>query len=68
MIKIKLAQPWNFGLMDVNITRADTFSDQDGKATCDFSINVYDLDQFNRVIAAVKKVRGVVSVQRISRS
>ena len=42
-------------MMDVNITSADTHTDQDGKATCDFSINVSDLDQFNRVIAAVKK-------------
>ncbi|EKD22328.1 MAG: hypothetical protein ACD_87C00043G0001 [uncultured bacterium] len=55
-------------MMDVNITSADTHTDQDGKATCDFSINVSDLDQFNRVIAAVKKVRGVVSVQRLLRS
>ncbi len=55
-------------MMDVNITRADTHTDQDGKATCDFSINVNDLDQFNRVIAAVRKVRGVVSVQRLLRS
>ena len=54
--------------LDVNITRADTHTDPDGKATCDFSINVSDLDQFNRVIAAVRKVRGVVSVQRLSRS
>ena len=52
-------------MMDVNITSADTHTDQDGKATCDFSINVSDLDQFNRVIAAVKKVRGVISVQRL---
>jgi hypothetical protein len=28
---------------------------------------VSDLEQFNRVIGAVKKVRGVVSVQRLSR-
>jgi guanosine-3',5'-bis(diphosphate) 3'-pyrophosphohydrolase len=54
--------------LDVNITRADTHTDQDGKATCDFSINVNDLDQFGRVIAAVRKVRGVVSVQRLLRS
>jgi guanosine-3',5'-bis(diphosphate) 3'-pyrophosphohydrolase len=55
-------------LMDVNITHAQTDSGQDGKATCDFSINVSDLEQFNRLVAAVRKVRGVVSVQRISRS
>ena len=55
-------------LMDVNITHAQTNTDTDGKATCDFTVNVTDLEQFNRVVAAVRKVRGVVSVQRLWRS
>jgi GTP pyrophosphokinase len=55
-------------LMDVNITQAQTNTETDGKATCDFTVNVNDLDQFNRVVAAVRKVRGVVSVQRLWRS
>ncbi len=55
-------------LMDVNITNAQTNTDTDGKATCDFTVNVTDLEQFNRVVAAVRKVRGVVSVQRLWRS
>ncbi len=54
-------------LMDVNITHAETDTG-DGKATCDFTVNVNDLDQFNRIVAAVKKVRGVVSVQRLWRT
>jgi guanosine-3',5'-bis(diphosphate) 3'-pyrophosphohydrolase len=54
--------------LDVNITHAEINTSQDGKATCDFSVNVYNLDQFNLVVAAVRKVRGVVSVQRILRS
>ena len=55
-------------MMDVNITHAETNTDQSGKATCDFTVNVNDLHQFNRIIEAVKKVRGVVSVQRLWRS
>lgn len=55
-------------MMDVNITHAETNTDQSGKATCDFTVNVNDLNQFNRIIEAVKKVRGVVSVQRLWRS
>ena len=51
--------------LDVNITHAEINTDQDGQATCEFGVNVNDLDQFNRVVAAVKKVRGVVSVQRL---
>jgi GTP diphosphokinase / guanosine-3',5'-bis(diphosphate) 3'-diphosphatase len=53
--------------MDINITHAETDTG-DGKATCDFTVNVNDLDQFNRIVAAVKKVRGVVSVQRLWRT
>jgi guanosine-3',5'-bis(diphosphate) 3'-pyrophosphohydrolase len=55
-------------MMDVNISHAETNTDQNGKATCDFTVNVNDLNQFNRIIEAVKKVRGVVSVQRLWRS
>jgi GTP diphosphokinase / guanosine-3',5'-bis(diphosphate) 3'-diphosphatase len=55
-------------MMDVNITHAETNTSPDGKATCDFTVNVNDLDQFNRIVAAVKKVRGVVSVQRLWRT
>ena len=55
-------------LMDVNITHAETTTTPEGKATCDFTVNVTDLDQFNRIAAAVKKVRGVVSVQRLWRT
>ena len=54
--------------LDVNITHAEINTSQDGKATCDFCVNVSDLDEFNRVVAAVKKVRGVISVQRVWRS
>jgi len=55
-------------MLDVNISYAETNTDQSGKATCDFTVNVSDLNQFNRIVEAVKKVRGVVSVQRRWRS
>jgi GTP pyrophosphokinase len=55
-------------MLDVNISYAETNTDQSGKATCDFTVNVSDLHQFNRIVDAVKKVRGVVSIQRRRRS
>lgn len=54
--------------LDVNITHAETNTDQHGKATCDFTVNVTDLNQFNRIIESVKKVRGVVLAQRLRRA
>jgi guanosine-3',5'-bis(diphosphate) 3'-pyrophosphohydrolase len=53
--------------LDVNIAHAEINTSQDGRATCDFGVNVTDLEQFNRVMTAVKKVPGVVSAQRYSR-
>ncbi|MBM4314223.1 MAG: bifunctional (p)ppGpp synthetase/guanosine-3',5'-bis(diphosphate) 3'-pyrophosphohydrolase [Deltaproteobacteria bacterium] len=55
-------------MLDVNISYAETNTDQNGKATCDFTVNVSDLNQFNRIVEAVKRVRGVVSIQRRRRS
>ncbi|MBU2053668.1 MAG: bifunctional (p)ppGpp synthetase/guanosine-3',5'-bis(diphosphate) 3'-pyrophosphohydrolase [Proteobacteria bacterium] len=53
--------------LDVNITHAEINIAQDGQAVCDFVISVNDLSQFKKVIAAVKKVQGVVSVERLLR-
>ncbi|MBU0574957.1 MAG: bifunctional (p)ppGpp synthetase/guanosine-3',5'-bis(diphosphate) 3'-pyrophosphohydrolase [Proteobacteria bacterium] len=53
--------------VDVNITHAEINISQDGEAICDFSVNVNDLHQFNKVITAVKKVREVISVERLWR-
>lgn len=53
---------------DVNISHAEIDAGTDGKATCDFSLHVYDLEQFNQLAAGIKKVKGVLLVQRISRS
>jgi GTP pyrophosphokinase len=50
--------------MDVNITHAEINTARDGQATCDFVIDVNDLEHFNRVAAAIKRLHGVVSVER----
>ena len=54
--------------MDVNITHAEINTGPDGLATCDFGVHVHDLEQFNQVLAEIRKVKGVVSVQRLWRS
>jgi GTP pyrophosphokinase len=50
--------------LDVNITHAEIHTGQDGRVTCDFAVNVADLNQFNKVVASVKKLQGVISVER----
>jgi GTP pyrophosphokinase len=54
--------------LDVNITHAEINTAQDGRATCDFAVNVADLNQFKKVVASVKKLQGVISVERAGRS
>jgi GTP pyrophosphokinase len=54
--------------LDVNITHAEINTLQDGQAHCEFSVNVIDLNQFNKIIAVIRKLRGVISVERLWRS
>ncbi len=54
--------------LDVNITHAEINAPQDGQANCEFSVNVIDLNQFNKIIAAIRKLQGVISVERLWRS
>ena len=54
--------------LDVNITHAEINTAQDGQAHCEFSVNVIDLNQFNKIIAVIRKLRGVISVERLWRS
>ena len=54
--------------LDVNITHAEINTAQDGQANCEFGVNVTDLKQFNQIIAVIKKLRGVISVERLWRS
>jgi GTP pyrophosphokinase len=53
--------------LDVNITHAEINTAQDGQANCEFGVNVTDLKQFNQIIAVIKKLRGVISVERLLR-
>ena len=54
--------------LDVNITHAEINTAQDGQAHCEFGVNVIDLNQFNKIIAVIRKLRGVISVERLWRS
>jgi GTP diphosphokinase / guanosine-3',5'-bis(diphosphate) 3'-diphosphatase len=54
--------------MDVNITHAEVDATKDGQAHFEFGITVTDLKQFNKVIAAIRKLKGVISVERLWRS
>jgi GTP pyrophosphokinase len=54
--------------LDVNITHAEINAPQDGQAHCEFSVNVTDLNQFNKIVSVIRKLRGVISVERLNRS
>jgi guanosine-3',5'-bis(diphosphate) 3'-pyrophosphohydrolase len=54
--------------LDVNITHAEINTAQNGQANCEFGVNVNDLNQFNKIVAVIRKLRGVISVERLWRS
>jgi GTP pyrophosphokinase len=49
----------------VNISRAQVRNAEDGKATDTFEVVVNSVDQLNRVVRSLSKVRGVMKVTRI---
>jgi len=52
--------------MDINIRHAEVDTDNpEMKAICDFTIDVNDLKEYNKVASAIKKLKGVESVERI---
>ncbi|MBP8980117.1 MAG: bifunctional (p)ppGpp synthetase/guanosine-3',5'-bis(diphosphate) 3'-pyrophosphohydrolase [Syntrophobacterales bacterium] len=51
--------------MDINISHAEVETTQDLRAICNFRIDVLDLNQFNQVVAALKKVKCVLSIERL---
>jgi GTP pyrophosphokinase len=51
--------------LDVNITHAEINAPQDGQARCEFGISVADLNQFNRIVAAIRRLPEVISVERL---
>lgn len=51
---------------DINISHAEVETrPADMQAICDFILDVYDLDQFNRVIHSLKRLKNVISVERV---
>ncbi|HQP12888.1 MAG TPA: RelA/SpoT family protein, partial [Candidatus Omnitrophota bacterium] len=51
--------------LDVNINRAEINTVPDIEAVLDFRIDVNDLNQFNQVVSAIKKLKDAVSVERV---
>jgi guanosine-3',5'-bis(diphosphate) 3'-pyrophosphohydrolase len=53
--------------LDINISHAEIDTrQQDMQAICDFKLDVMDLNQFNEVVAAMKKLKSVISVERVA--
>lgn len=50
---------------EANIVRASAYSTGDGRAVNTFEISVSDVAHLNRVIDAIRKVKGVLRVERI---
>lgn len=52
--------------LDINISHAEVETrPADMQAICDFILDVYDLDQFNQVLHAIKKLKNVISIDRV---
>jgi len=51
--------------LDINIVHANVNTETGGRVTCSFGVNVEDLHQFNELVQAVRKLRGVISVDRV---
>ncbi|MDI9570254.1 MAG: bifunctional (p)ppGpp synthetase/guanosine-3',5'-bis(diphosphate) 3'-pyrophosphohydrolase [Pseudomonadota bacterium] len=54
--------------LDINISHAEVETTQDLRAICNFRVDVHDLGEFNRMVAAIKKVKCVLSIERTKKS
>ena len=54
--------------MDINISHAEVETTPELQAICNFRIEVHDLKEFNQVAAAVKKIKCVISIERLKKS
>ncbi|MGZ6237947.1 MAG: ACT domain-containing protein, partial [Syntrophales bacterium] len=55
--------------LDINISHAEVETRAaDMQAILSFEVNVQDLQQFNQVLAAIKKLKSVISVERVKTS
>ena len=50
---------------EANIARASAYSTGDGRAVNTFELNVSDVNHLNRVLDAIRKLKGVLRVERI---
>ena len=50
---------------DANISSADIKTTQDDKAVCTFEVEVSDLNHLKSIIAAIKKIKKVIKVERL---
>lgn len=53
--------------LDVNISHAEVDTTSGNQAMCTFTLDVNDLTQFDKVVAEIKKLKDVLSVDRIRR-
>jgi guanosine-3',5'-bis(diphosphate) 3'-pyrophosphohydrolase len=52
--------------LNVNILSANAYSRKDGTAICDFTIDVSDQNQLNKIIYSIRQVEGVDNAKRSS--
>ena len=50
---------------DVNISQAHVDTKEDMNVVFDFRVDVSDLNQFNKVVSAIKRIKNVQTVERI---
>jgi len=55
----------SIALSDINISKAEIHSTDDDRALGTFEVSVSDLAQLERLISSIKKVKGVISVERV---
>lgn len=51
--------------LDINISHATVDTTPDKIAVCEFDLDVRDLKHFNEVVAVLKKLKSVISVERV---
>ncbi|HEX3037342.1 MAG TPA: bifunctional (p)ppGpp synthetase/guanosine-3',5'-bis(diphosphate) 3'-pyrophosphohydrolase [Thermodesulfobacteriota bacterium] len=56
----------SIALSDINISKAEIHSTEDNRALGTFEVSVSDLAQLERLIGSIKKVKGVISVERVA--
>lgn len=54
--------------LDINIGHATIETTQEQSAVCEFQLDVHDLRHLNDLVAALKKLKSVISVERIRRA